>query len=307
MKKFVIIFILAFMCFVMLMITLLHPIGMRIDILKDYKQLLSDPESVIRLESISPIKTWEHYIADDVISIGYASFSFPFDEIFEIGEENKRVFIDSDKAKVQFVFSLLDDFPDDSESSESNLPALVYKGETVKVRDDKYKKYDIALNKFELSIPSYEFHKEIHKLKPKPILSLLFMDFDDLYLYERLLEMKNSNLWGGKVFLFETDSLKGMVERLDRMEEKHNYANCYMVLAWDLENKIYQLVQIISYMDEITEDEIRRFFSSLSYDMDVIESNSDNLKPIILKALQKSEYYSPAVGVEYKESPSAAE
>ena len=304
MKKQFIILLLALICIVILLIVFLHPIDKRIDILTDYRELLSDQNAVERLESVPPIKKWNHESDDKPVSIGYASFSFPFGEIFTISEEHKRVIIDSDKVKVHFSLMLLDDFSVDLEHPGKYLPYLIYKGGTFKVRDEKYQQYDIALAKHTLNIPRYEFHKEIHKLTPKPIISLLFMDFDDLYLYERLLEIKNSNLWGGEVFLFETDNLKGMVERLDRMEEEHNYASCHIVLAWDLENKIYQLVQIISYVEEVTEDKIQQFVSSLTYDMDVIESNADDLRPVILKALRNYKFYTPEAQ-EVSESSSA--
>lgn len=292
-KKHIKFFFLLTIFFVILLISILHPILKRIDILTDYKQLLSNQDAMNRLNSIPPIRVWEHDPKDGAISIGYASFDFPFGEIFEIREESKRVFIDSDKAKVQFVFSLLDDFEVDLESPEKYLPALTFKGGKAQVSEEKYKKNDIDLWKLEVNTPTYEFKKKVLDAKPKSFSSVFFMDFDDLYIYEKLLEIKNAQLRVGVTYLFTTDNLSGMVQRQDRIEKENNYACCYMILICDTENIIYQLVQIISYMDEVTEQQIKQFVLSLNYDMEIIQSRSDDLGSVIYEALKDNEYYVP--------------
>ena len=291
-KKFSIyLLVLLSLCFVGLLAYRLHPIGKRLDILLDYRQLLSDPDAAERLAFVPEIKHWSSVWPKDSISVGYASFAFPFGEIQHISETPQHVCIDSDQAEVKLVLYLLDDFSVCRGLLSNQLPGLTYAGGSVQMREEKYRKHDTALLEIKSGVPSYEFHKTVVALTPKPLLSLLFVDFDYLYLYEKLLEIKNSELWRGHVFLFETDTLKGMVERQDWLEAEHDYSSCYLISVWDSENKIYQLIQVMSNTDDITEQEIQQFVSSLSYQMYVIDSNSEDLRPIILDALEQNAYY----------------
>ncbi len=290
-KKMGVFILILLLCFVGLLSYRLHPIGKRLDILSDYQQLLADPDAMERLEYVPEIKHWESVWPKDSISIGYASFIFPFGDIQHIRETSKRVCIDSDLAEVSFVLYQLKNFSIGWTQATDQLQGLTHAGGSVQVQKEKYREHDASLFEIKSGVPSYEFSKTVHDIKPKPMLSLLFTDFDDLYLYEKLLEIKNSELWNRNGFLFETDTLKGMVKRQDWMEADHDYSSCTVISVWDSENTLYQLIQIMSRGDAITEQEIQQFVSSLSYRMPAIESNCENLRPIILEALQQNAYY----------------
>lgn len=281
--------------YLVLVIVFLHPILGRIDILSDYNRLLSDPDALKRLESEPSLKKWGSLNDDDTVSLGYASFSFPFGEILTITQEYSHVIIESVPVRINLSCSVLADYPVDKEHPETFLYALTYKGGDIKAREEKYQKYDMALWKLERNTPMYEFHKKILMQKPKSIASICLMNFDDLYIYEKFLEMKNADLWTGEKYLFETDKLNGSVQELDFTEKQDDYTSCYMISIWDLDNKVFQLVQVVSYFDKIKEEDIRRFVSSFSFNMDVIESNAEDLKPVILKTLEKNEKYVPTM------------
>lgn len=293
-KKLTISLFILLLCFIALLAFRLRPIGRRVGVLMDYQKLLSDPDAARRLAFVPDTKNWSYVWPKDAITVGYASFSFPFGDIEQITETSRRVTIDSDRAQVNLVLYLLEDFVFGRGRPGKQLPGFTYAGGSVQAQKEEYRRHDIAFVETISHLPGYEFHKAVHALKPKPLLSLLLADFDYLYLYEKLMETKNAELWDEDVFLFETEDLKGVVDR-----QQWDRAGNYIISIWNAEGTVYQVIQVaFQQPGAVTEQEIRQFITSFSYQSHVIESNSENLRPIILEALQQNAYYIPEADIE---------
>jgi len=289
-RKLKIICVLTLLGSIVLIVYLLDPFLLRFEILSDYSKLLSDPDALKRLEADVPVKALGHVQSDQPFSIGYASFDIPFGDVLTISREYHRIYVNTLNEKVNIPFPLYQDaFADEHvEDAMKNLPSFTLKGGDLAESDKKFSKYELSIAQWAWDTPNFEQKQYIFNLKPEPLLKLLFMDFEQLYFYEKLIETKNAEL-AYDPFLFQTETVDGMVERHVSAKSGINY----YILLYDKHDKIYQLIAIHPIWEDIPQGKLVEFISSFSFTPGRMEKKPDNLEAIVDESLQQYDCYLP--------------
>lgn len=268
--------VILFLCFV--------EIEGRVEILSDYKKLISDPEILQRLETVPPVKKIKFTPDEEAFSIGYASFSFPFGEIESIRKERSRIRITcNDITMILNELLFVPKNPLSRAELEKNLPIITFAGSSPKLLDEKFYKYEINLQERYYHVMKYE--KKMCSVVPKSKFSLVFMKFDELYIYEKLLENKNQLLIKYDVIFLETEVVKVLVEKT-----KLDKNNITLIWVYDTDSRIIQCIHM-HYTDSTTSAEVEQLIASFSFDMNLIMSEDFNLEKAVHEALIQNDKY----------------
>jgi hypothetical protein len=260
----------------------------RIIIISDYLKLVSDPDNLERLRYAPAFYVFDTADCEDLISIGYAEFVFPFGEIETVSiKDFQRVWISSPNALMVIPSPVLLEGHARKEDAKDYLAFYTYAGGEFKQRNKRFEQYDIKMWELDFEDP-FNFTKTMYEVQPGEFYSKLFGRFSDMYVHEKMLEFKNSHLFGkSEVFFFETETVKGRVD----ISKEINSLN--VVLLWDLEQTIMFLAGF-EFTEQISNDKIisgmKEYIRSFSLHTDIIKSSSGDLRSIIVEALSKYDY-----------------
>ena len=209
----------------------------RVKILKNYLKLVSSDSALQKLNAVPPTKVLTPPPNAETISIGCASFAFPSSQILSISYKNPYVLIETSSYEISLhnVYSYAVDRSDNyryryKNKDDKGMRGDLQGGEAVLVQD-RLSKADIAMLDLQSS-NRYEFRKQVMSCQPKKLTSLIFMDKQELNIYEEMLETKYfSNI----AYFFETPFIKGYVEPVPI-----NIIDTTNILMFDVNRKFMQ-------------------------------------------------------------------
>lgn len=280
--------LLAVLCLVLLFAYICNLPG-RIIIISDYLKLVSDPDNLERLRYVPAFYVFDTADCEDLISIGYAEFVFPFGEIETVSiKDFQRVWISSPNALMVIPSPVLLEGHARKEDAKDYLAFYTYAGGEFKERNKRFEQYDIKMWELDFEDP-FNFTKTMYEVQPGEFYSKLFGRFSDMYVHEKMLEFKNVHLSGkSEVFLFQTNAVKGNVEI------PHDKSRPCMVIVWS-SDQLAMLMTAINFSEEITEAEkisgIKKYIRSLYLHTDIINSSLGDLQSFIAETLSKYEYF----------------
>ncbi len=251
----------------------------RLKFLSDYQELTSVDETLKRLEYEPPIKKLSVFEGSQHVDIGYAAFSLPFGEIESITHE-RSVTISSDRARVGIASPVVykRDLPITGNGDrKKELAFFTYEGGSMKARDDKYVQYDILLLDLQIE-DHYGFERKVFRAKPTSRLVLALMNTKDLFVYEKLLEIKNITLGTWDVTLFETNNVNGVIK------QSKEHAGTSIVSIWDKDGRVHQIITIRC-SQSLVPQEVEQFVSSFSFAMDRFSTDED-VQMLVTEALK---------------------
>ncbi len=259
--------------------------------LSDYRQLTSDVEIRERLEYVPSIKRLSSICPIDEVFVGYATFVFPFGEIDDIDSEYPMITLNSNTVMMRLSnLSYSETFIENSDAIALNY-ALTFEGGKVKLKEsDAFDKYDALLMEIQRAAP-FEFYKRVFTATPKNFISLLLMPFENLYLYVKMLEIKNQSLIGYDVTLFETDHINGTIDR-SKADANH------VLIQINERNQRFAQAVLIQSNDIISDRDVDDFLSSFRYHVETVHSRHSELPEVIAEALSGSD---PTTGGLYKD------
>jgi len=258
----------------------------RARILWNYIELTDAAHAREVLQRSPLIRRWAHVSNPNAIDIGFARFAWPLSEIQRITvKDGNAVHVVTDMGglfiKPPFKYGRISE--EITAILEDSGAHVILEGGRVKWTNDDYSDTHWRICELQATNP-YEFQRRVFLTQPQSLLKVMFMDIEDLALYEHLLELKYARGNDPQAFFFETEVVTGFVGR------PQGSRTSVIIEIYDAKRK-FMCMGILEVSEGMPTPDLEGFISTFAFTIDDIPDTSAKLKTVITDALRTQPAY----------------